>query len=105
MAGVFAGASAIFAAPAYAEPLTAGTYSVKMSGMNGFALDQTWILTSCGADCLLTNAASPYELRRNGTVWTGSATPGSTTTIDEATMTGTLATPAITFPLQLTRVG
>jgi hypothetical protein len=68
-------------------------------------MDQTWVLTSCGADCLRVEAASPYELRRNGTVWTGSVGPGSTTTLDEATMTGTLATELLTFPLQLTRVG
>ncbi|MDO3635800.1 hypothetical protein [Mycolicibacterium arseniciresistens] len=105
MVGAFAGGSAIFAAPAYAEPLTAGTYAVKLSGMNGSTLDQTWILTSCGVDCLRTNAESPYELRRNGTVWTGNATPDSRTTIDEATMTGTLATAIMTFPLQFTRVG
>ncbi len=101
-AGVLlAGAAVGLAAPASAD-LVDGSYQLTYSEPDG-PPPTTWIVTSCGAGCktLQSPPYDPTDWHLQGSTWTAPSEDGSTHTIDNNTLAGSVNG----HPFQLVKVG
>jgi hypothetical protein len=107
LAAFLTGASVGLATPASAE-LLGGTYTAVLG--TGRTTTQTWVFTPCGPGCahLDTGTGPTREMHLQGNTW--SALPFGdrnecSTTIDNASLSGTAGCSFMQFPVQLTKVG
>lgn len=99
---VLTGCAIGLASPASAE-LTDGTYEMTYPTDGDGPPPRTIVVTSCGAGCIRTQVAGPYnadEWHLQGDTWTAMAN-GSVKTINNNTLAGT----ANNLVFQLTKIG